>query len=82
MKSITVAQLRQNPTEALVEVQAGESYLITRHRLAIAQLVPVGTAPLDVIPAKSPGGSRLSQRPRRRTYDEAEATLADVRAEW
>ncbi len=82
MKVITVAQLRQNPTAALDGVQAGESYVITRHRHAIAQLVPVSNSPAGVIPAKSPGGSRLSQRPRRKTYEEAEATLADMRAEW
>lgn len=82
MKAITVAQLRQNPTAALDDVQAGQSYVITRHRLAIAQLVPVGTAGVGVIPAKAPGGSRLSERPRRKTYAEAEATLADMRAEW
>ena len=82
MKSITVAQLRQNPTAALEDVQAGQSYVITRHRHAIAQLVPVGTSGVGVIPAKAPGGSQLSQRPRRKTYAEAEATLADMRAEW
>ena len=82
MKAITVAQLRQNPTAALEAVQAGESYVITRHRHAIAQLVPVTNSAAGVIPAKSPGGSRLSQRPRRKTYEEAEATLADMRAEW
>lgn len=81
MKAITVAQLRQNPTAALDDVQAGQSYVITRHRHAIARLVPVDTSALGVIPARSPGGSRLSQRPQRRTYDEAETTLADIRAE-
>ena len=82
MKSITVAQLRQNPTAALEDVQAGQSYVITRHRHAIAQLVPVGTSGVGVIPAKAPGGSQLSQRPRRKSYAEAEATLADMRGEW
>lgn len=82
MKAITVAQLRQNPTAALDDVQAGESYVITRHRHAIAQLVPVTTSVAGVIPAKSPGGSRLTHRPRRKTYAEAQATLADIRAEW
>ena len=82
MKSITVAQLRQNPTAALDDVQAGETYVITRHRHAIAQLVPASSSGVGVVPAKAPGGSRLSQRPRRKTYAEAEAALADMRAEW
>jgi len=44
-------------------------------------LMPVHPSPLDVIPAKSPGGTDLSRRPRRKTYEEAEVTLADVRAD-
>jgi hypothetical protein len=44
-------------------------------------LTPAHPSPPDVIPAKSPGGSDLSRRPRRKTYDEAEVTLADVRAD-
>jgi prevent-host-death family protein len=47
MKTITVGQLRQNPTEALAEVERGEVYAVTRHNREIAHLVPVrrvGTA--------------------------------------
>lgn len=81
MESMTVTQLRRRLASALDEVQAGRSYVITRHGVPIARLVPVLTSPPAVIPAKSPGGSQLSNGPRRRTYEEAEATLADARAE-
>ena len=81
MKWITAAQLRQSLRATLGDVQAGQTYVVTRHGHAIAQLRPVGTLGLNIIPAKAPGGSRLSRRPRRKTYEEAEATLADVRAE-
>lgn len=40
MKTISVAQLRQNPTEALAEVERGETYVVTRHRHEIGRLVP------------------------------------------
>lgn len=81
MKWITAAQLRQSLRATLDDVQAGQTYVVTRHGHAIAQLRPVGTSGADVIPAKAPGGSQLSQRPRRKTYEEAKATLSDVRAQ-
>ncbi|GGF98738.1 hypothetical protein GCM10007304_10870 [Rhodococcoides trifolii] len=40
MKSITVAQLRQNPTAALDDLENGEEYIITRHRKEVGRLVP------------------------------------------
>ena len=41
MKTISVGDLRQNPTEALAMVERGDTYLVTRHRRPVAQLVPV-----------------------------------------
>ena len=81
MESMTVTQLQRRLASALDEVQAGRSYVITRHGVPIARLVPVLTSPPAVIPAKSPGGSQLSNRPRHRTLEEAEATLVAVRSE-
>ncbi|MBK7822297.1 MAG: type II toxin-antitoxin system Phd/YefM family antitoxin [Tessaracoccus sp.] len=40
MKTISVGQLRQNPSDALAEVERGETYLVTRHRREIGRLVP------------------------------------------
>jgi prevent-host-death family protein len=40
MKTIPVAALRQNPTQALAEVEQGETYIVTRHNREIARLVP------------------------------------------
>ena len=77
-----MAELRQNPTAALDEVQAGEVYVITRHRHPIARLVPMEATASTVIPAKAPGGSQLSKRPRRKTYAEAEARLRDLEEQW
>jgi antitoxin (DNA-binding transcriptional repressor) of toxin-antitoxin stability system len=41
MKTITVAELRQNPTAALDDVERGETYIITRYRREIGMIVPV-----------------------------------------
>ncbi|MDY5129547.1 type II toxin-antitoxin system Phd/YefM family antitoxin [Actinotignum urinale] len=67
MNTISVAQMRQNPTRALNEVQAGETYIVTRHQVPIAQLIPINedknVAGLSIIPARHPGKYRLSQDP-------------------
>ena len=41
MKSISVGELRQNPTTVLDAVEQGETYVITRHRREIGRIVPV-----------------------------------------
>lgn len=82
MRTITVAELRQNPTAALNEVEHGESYVITRHRQPIARLVPVELEPVVIVPARRPDGPPLSDRPRRRTYEQAEALLREMTSEW
>jgi prevent-host-death family protein len=38
--SITVGQLRQNPTKMLADVQGGERYVVTNHGRPIADVVP------------------------------------------
>lgn len=40
MKTISVGQLRQNPTPAFDAVERGETFLVTRHRREIGRLVP------------------------------------------
>lgn len=40
MKTVSVATLRQNPTQALTEVEQGETYIVTRHNREIARLIP------------------------------------------
>lgn len=59
-KSITVGQLRQNPTEALNEVAAGATYEVTKHRQVIARLTPPAQADTDVDDRRGRGAS-LSQ---------------------
>ncbi|WP_206074424.1 type II toxin-antitoxin system Phd/YefM family antitoxin [Antribacter gilvus] len=40
MNTVTVAELRQNPTPVLEAVEHGETFVVTRYRKEIARLVP------------------------------------------
>lgn len=82
VKTITVAELRQNPTAALDDVAHGETYIVTRHRHPVARLVPVDPEPVVLIPAKNPGGSRLSSQPPRSTYEETQQLLREMQSDW
>lgn len=80
MKTITVAELRQNPTVALAEVEAGETYVVTRHRHPIARLVPMDDSPLVLTPPRNPDGPRLADMENlpRRSVAEIDALLAEM----
>lgn len=80
MKTITVGQLRQNPTEMLAAVEAGETYRITRHDREIAQVVPLASG-IALTPRRRATGSRLAELPRRSLHTAAsvEELLADER---
>lgn len=45
--------------------------------MIIARSVPTSPAPVELTPAKNPGGSRLSERPDRMSYEEVEARLRE-----
>lgn len=80
MKTITVGQWRQNPTTMLAEVEAGETYLVTRHGREIVRIVPRAHE-LDLVPRKRRTGSRLADLPRHelRTAASIHDLLADER---
>jgi len=64
VKTISVGELRQNPTQMLREVESGETYVITRHGREVGRVVPP-TPRLDVVfPAKHRLTTRLADRPR------------------
>lgn len=87
MKTISVAELRQNPTEALIEVEEGETYVVTRYRAPIAKLVPIdqpdvfGVSAVKLIPAKKKGPANLRETlgPRHYTTEQVEAILAEMK---
>lgn len=83
MKTVTVGQLRQNPTEVLAEVEAGATYAITRHGHAIGRIVPPSEAP-DITPPKKSVAART------RSLDRVELSstasigdlIDDARGDW
>jgi prevent-host-death family protein len=80
MKTITVGELRQNPTAMLAEVEAGEVYRVTRHHREIARIVP-RSPEVELLPRKRRGGSQLAALPRHelRTASSIEELLSDER---
>ncbi len=83
MKSVTVGQLRQNPTEVLADVEAGATYAITRHSHIIGRIVPPN-GPTDVTPPKNPGGAqtRLLERVELRSAASIDDLIDDARGDW
>ena len=83
MKVITVGQLRQNPTRMLNDVEAGETYRITRNDREIGRIVPPAPAPL-LIPPKRPGPTRLAelQRHEIQTATSIDELLESERGAW
>lgn len=83
MKSVTVGQLRQNPTEMLAEVEAGATYRITRHNREVGRIVPPGGGSA-LIPAKKSGPSRTRFLPKHelRTADSVDELLDEMRGDW
>lgn len=62
MRTISVGELRQNPTRMLNEVEAGEVYAVTRHNREIARITPT-TSSTAAVPPKRQGGARTSTLP-------------------
>lgn len=83
MKTVTVGQLRQNPTEVLGEVEAGATYAITRHNHVIGHIVPpTGTA--EIAPPKKSGAAqtRLLDRVELTSAASIDDLLEDLRGGW
>lgn len=81
MNSVSIAELRQNPTVVLDAVEHGETYVVTRYRKEIARLVP----PVDRRPV--PGGEVMAALRRTPLEDsswagELAADRAAFDAEW
>jgi len=83
VKSITVGELRQNPTAMLADVAAGETYRITRHDREVGRVVPPAPG-VEIVPAKHRGGVRLPDLPAdyaAPSPQDLEAILHDERAD-
>lgn len=83
MKTVTVGQLRQNPTEMLAAVEAGETYRITRHNREVGRIVPPGGESV-LIPAKRSGPARTSRLPRIEVQSAGslDALIDEIKGDW
>lgn len=63
MRTISVGELRQNPTRMLEDIAAGEVYVLTRHNHEVARIVPSASS-TSLIPAARSGPARTSGLPR------------------
>lgn len=83
MRTISVGELRQNPTRMLADVEAGEVYVVTRHNREVARIVPPGPAS-RITPPKRRGEARTSQLPRIQLPDRVtiDALLEELKGDW
>ena len=63
MKTISVGELRQNPTAMVDDVESGEVYELTRHNHRIGYIVPAASS-ARIIPRKVDSGATTAQIPR------------------
>ncbi|WP_022873405.1 type II toxin-antitoxin system Phd/YefM family antitoxin [Nesterenkonia alba] len=83
MKTISVGDLRQNPTRMLDDVESGEVYVLTRHNREVARIVPSESS-ARVIPPKRTGRPRVRFLPRVELPDEMtmDELLEELKGEW
>lgn len=83
MKTVTVGQLRQNPTEVLAQVEAGATYAITRHSQVIGRIVPAGGT-FDITAPKKTGAAQTRSLDRVQLSSAAsiDDLIDDARGDW
>ncbi|QAY59413.1 type II toxin-antitoxin system Phd/YefM family antitoxin [Microbacterium protaetiae] len=83
MKTITVGQLRQNPTEMLADVESGATYRITRHDREVGRVVPPGSGAV-LTPPKKPGPARTSRLEQMdvETAESLDALIDEMKSDW
>jgi antitoxin (DNA-binding transcriptional repressor) of toxin-antitoxin stability system len=80
VKTITAVQFCQSPTAVLADVEAGATYVVTRHNREVAYIIP-RTQGIELTSRKRPAGTNLSGLPRRqlKTAPSLEGLLAEER---
>lgn len=83
MKTISTRELRQNPSQMIHDVEAGETYSLTLHGRQVGTIVPA-EAPARIIPPRKTGPVDISVfvRHELRTADSVDELLEDMKGEW
>lgn len=83
MRTISVGELRQNPTRMLDDIAAGKVYVLTRHNREVARIVPSASSATIIAPKRS-GRSRARELPRVDLPDEMsmDQFLDELKGHW
>lgn len=82
VKTVSVRELRQNPSQMLRDVEAGESYTITSYNRPIARVEPTVSS-TQIVPPKRTGRPNLAALAKHdlRSAGSIEELLDDLRGE-
>ncbi|MFT4164732.1 MAG: hypothetical protein QM650_05775 [Microlunatus sp.] len=82
MKTITVGELRQNPSAMIADVEAGEVYELTRLQRRVGYIVPAASS-AAIAPRRVPGPANTRSIPRHTLLSAAsiEELLAEERGD-
>lgn len=83
MKSISVGELRQNPSDMISDVEAGEVYELTRHHHRVGYVVPAVSS-AQIIRRAVDAGAKTSSIARHelRTAGSIDELLDSEKGEW
>ena len=83
MKSISVGELRQNPTAMIDDLERGEPYALTRHHRTVGTIVPAGSS-TSIIPRRRTGAASTSRivRHELRTASSIDELIDDHKGDW
>lgn len=84
MKTISVGELRQNPTDMVADVESGEVYELTKHNRRVGFIVPA-TSPTHIItPRVATGGARTRtiMRHELRSASTIDELLESEKGDW
>lgn len=83
MKTVSVGELRQNPTAMIDDLEQGEPYTLTRHSRPVGTIIPVASS-TTIIPPKRRGPADTSSIARHelRTAGSIDELLEDEKGKW
>lgn len=83
MKSISIGEIRQNPTRMLRDVESGETYSLTRHHREVARIIPADGA-VPIPPPRRSGRADVRSLPRVKLPEgmSMDDLLDDMKGDW
>lgn len=83
MKTVSVGELRQNPTAMIDDLEQGEPYTLTRHSRPVGTIIPVASSTTIIAPKRGgPADTSSIARHELRTAGSVDELLEDEKGEW